>query len=642
MSSHRVGTWAIAVVTAVGAPLGAQELGEPCDPDDATGRPGITCQATGDWDYRRPYIQNASKGDVLLSAGCGMIGGLLRQVSPPQRYSHSGIMVENRTAVRHSTAAEERYVVDADGDGLVPERLKYGWPGTITESIDEAYEGAYVVDPDNRTWFLASFNRDPVQCPEDPAVIFPAVVKPFVVDEVAVRDQLNAVAGAAVAISGHYRFYAYSNGALVGDSTFQASGEPAWADGTDGTVCSELVWSAARAAGVEVEDVNLEAGDRVHPTDASRRGLYLYTEAERLAAGRFIYDRIYNQFYEESGWWGRLFTDAPDDGANQVCNCFAFDWCGREEQRREFLSETDQTLDSPSTDGDHSKDSSEWEDPGVGIALSPDDLLEHWDRHPAGAYGHHEEMAYRPGSFRRIHRWARSEGTGDVVVSVVHQGNPVAGAEVRLRGFEPQSADAAGATTFVSIPGGGYEVEAFAKILLSGTPTDAQGSATVTVPAAGSVPVQVALSTTPWAPDASRFHREIRVSGTIFIRDHETLASDETDHHAVDETIVLDPATRPSHVFRISRCTGDEVRVEVDVTAQLDPADLSITLGARGELFEGTACDTDDDEDEAFAGATVVEDGSANLSIDLVNDTWNGDDRSEIRLVVTNARHNPS
>lgn len=38
----------------------------------------------------------------------------------------------------------------------------------------------------------------------------------------------------------------------------------------------------------------------------------------------------------------------------------------------------------------------------------------------------------------------------------------------------------------------------------------------------------------------------------------------------------------------------------------------------------------------------LLQDGAGNLALDLVNGTWNGDDRSEIRLVVTNTRHNPS
>ena len=128
----------------------------------------------------------------------------------------------------------------------------------------------------------------------------------------------------------------------------------------EGTVCSELIWSATKRAGVQVEDTMVEPGDRPHPSDPAKLGLFSYSQAERIAGGEYLYQRVYNEFYEESGWLGRLLTDAPSDGANQIVNCFASDWCDT-----------------------NAKDSERWRDPGSGIAVSPDDIT-HWDLPPAG------------------------------------------------------------------------------------------------------------------------------------------------------------------------------------------------------------------------------------------------------------------
>ena len=90
------------------------QVGDRCYQGDPLPRPGLVCLPAfvtidgflhEEWEYETSYIFNARKGDAVLSAGCELIGNLLRKVYPAQTYSHAGIMVEDRHKIRHSTAS---------------------------------------------------------------------------------------------------------------------------------------------------------------------------------------------------------------------------------------------------------------------------------------------------------------------------------------------------------------------------------------------------------------------------------------------------------------------------------------------------------------------------------------------------------
>lgn len=620
----------------------AQTLGQECVPDiDAPRQPGITCQATDELDYRLPYVANAKKGDILLSAACGMIGGLLRQVEPAQRFSHSGILIDNGTRLRHSTSAEARYPRDADGDGFVPENLKYGWPGVITETIDEAYVGHHLVDPEGEAFFFQSFNPDPVSCPEDLAAIYPSVVKPPFETEGqtvpwtnrSVRQTLESIAEEAKSIQGHYRLYAYSDADLVGKTSGPgAQGGPHWAqiNALDGTVCSQLIWSAARAAGAQVEDGIVEPGDKPHVPDPAKNGLYTYSEAERLAAGNWLYDRVYNEYYnhEDVGWWGRLWTDAPDDAANQITNCFAFDWCGSEPEM-EFDGEPD------------AKDSERWKDPGPGIgtAVSPDNLTQ-WDLPPGGVYGLTENMVLRPGEYVRIHRWAASADTGTVNINVRFNNAPASNANVTIRGILAKTTDASGFAGFYPVPSGRYQVDGIKRVTINNIEQDVQATGTVNAVAGQTTTLTLNLvGTPPPAPTATRSHRLVTVSGTVFIKDHENFGSNETGTHGLSGSVVLDPVGKRQHTFTFSHCTGDEVRVETDVLVSLNPADRSVTGHVRGRLYEGDDCRTNEQEATGTSGFTAGENSTSSANLILLNGYVFGDDEARIEVTVNNQRN---
>jgi hypothetical protein len=393
----------VAAGLAAVAPAFGQTAGQRCNRGDVSNDPALVCHPTDDFEVFPARILNAKKGDVVVSADCGgMIGGLLRAADQDQRFSHSGIMLRNQTTIRHSTAAVERYADHAGSDGFDPEVLKYGWPGTITESVREAFERDVIRDPEGKDYHFQSFNRNSSVCPDDGSIIFPAVVKPpppSEADDPAVRTALERIADEAENIRGHYRFFAYTDGALVGNPVFQAPASVTWAflNAPEGTVCSEMIWSAAKRAGVPVEDPAVEAGDRPHPPDPAKLGLAVYSEQSRQDAGQYLYTSIYNKYYDSLSsssvgrWFKRLLSDAPDDAANQISNCFAFDWCG-DEPDKIFDGET------------NAKDSDRWRNPGVGVALSPDDIT-HWDPPPAGVYGLHEDMVFVPTRVVLIHRW---------------------------------------------------------------------------------------------------------------------------------------------------------------------------------------------------------------------------------------------
>src|SRR5262249_46524611 len=80
-----------------------------CTPDAR-----VTAQLTDDDpapDQVRPWrIKNAFKGNLILSPGgpAGMIGGLLKQLHPPQRYSHMGLMVDDHFTLRQATSSADR------------------------------------------------------------------------------------------------------------------------------------------------------------------------------------------------------------------------------------------------------------------------------------------------------------------------------------------------------------------------------------------------------------------------------------------------------------------------------------------------------------------------------------------------------
>lgn len=285
----------------------------PCNCDLCDEDPAYTCSYTGDdVSIQSVYITNAYRGHLILCPGGenGSIGGLLHQLDPPQHYSHMGIMVTDFDLIRHTTASPSRLVspeyytgsilgVSVPADGLTPNHVQYGWPGSITQSAEQVlfadqygdglippgmttpYTGSKLVDPESpgkKPYTIAALSFDTVS--DDGVTEFPAlVVKPCpLLQTPAVARALARVADEAMKIYAHYRFYCYTNG-IIGDVSGYESrltdmpkaqpewdsanfkwmdwADPSWSDPskpnwvnviTIPAVCSSFVWQAVQNA----------------------------------------------------------------------------------------------------------------------------------------------------------------------------------------------------------------------------------------------------------------------------------------------------------------------------------------------------------------------------------------------------------
>jgi hypothetical protein len=314
-------------------------LGKPCDPNVCTVDPRLACEATDEhkWQEQPARIDNATKGDVVITPadGAGVIGTLLGALEPAQDYDHMGVMLRDRDLIRHATMAHDRikqrdpgrymtgsvFGEKAPTDGFRPDAVTYGWPGTITQSVEDAFymgfntlnpatreaynpQGDYVVlnpdvtplpppgpnapeadhneywrqrkffDPEypNDAYSIHNFPKAAAYRPASDRVIEGQVVKPAPKLEAAdprIRGVLHRIADASTTIDGHYRFYCYTDariafdpaklGPPAGDAIW--AGKPpgaAWSAGTRPVVCSSFLWAAVQAANATNPRIEVE------------------------------------------------------------------------------------------------------------------------------------------------------------------------------------------------------------------------------------------------------------------------------------------------------------------------------------------------------------------------------------------------
>ena len=450
---------------------GGVTVGAPCDPDNLPDEipEFFGCQFTGEFaDVPiKGRVVNARRGDiVLVPGGNGLIGGLLAQVEPAQRYAHCGIMTRNFTEISHATSSDDRlrefsrgvHPLGADKkaptDGFEPDALRFQWPGAITQSAESAYGGSHFTSPEGQKYRIAAFTLSDKAYLNGHWQLIPAIVlKPHPQAEYAdpgLRQRLHKVADEARGLSVteadtaagkqskvHYRFFCYTDAALAVRPSPQGvqAAPPAsagWAVGTTPAVCSSYVWLAARRAAeklegpgpvtqpLDLEPPDLAAGAAVD--DQTLDGMYFYTERERQLAGvwlfNYLVDKIFADEQKEGGWFGGIlneaFSDMADDCANQICNTFASDYAG----------------------GD-AKNSDRWRRPGVGRAVSPDNMM-FWDdpqRDGSGLWGYAEPLIYHQARVERmpVTQWRKTGGRGTLRGQVRFLGKPVPYAWVNAR-----------------------------------------------------------------------------------------------------------------------------------------------------------------------------------------------------------------
>ena len=622
--------------------------GQECLPDQMPPEDGLACQLTDEWAWVAipGRFVNARKGDVLLSPGSGgPVLGVLRHVSPPQTFSHSALMIDNYYTLRHSTASEEWLqnhasdsFTDEGSDGLDPEALKYLWPGTITQTAEHAMTGQSFSDPDGskdefgsvRTYTLSAMTNGGLDAGNE--IIDPVVVKPDPLIEAEhewIRANLHRVADAAKAINGHYRFFAYTDAKICAEAMgdyLAPTRSGWWASETRPTVCTGLIWAAARS--LQDPKVRLEGkGDftqssDIEPTDVgadvdfkTRDGLYLYHENERQTAGQWLYDYFYNIGYQLAGAGGVLLTDAASDLANQVCNTFAFDWSGWSDVYE-----------------DEAKDSDRWTDPGDGRAVSPDNILLNWDAPTEfdgaiahGLYGFSEPLIYRQPylEYRQISRWVRVPTKGTLNGTVRYKGANVGGAIVNVGGNSLLSK--ADGTFKVELPSGAYQVQA-GKLISGGY---AEGSASATITAGADSATIIDLQ------DPPELYRRLIIRGTMKIEDYENFGSNEHATRHMARNSDIGPYGTHDEVHWTEKM-GGEIRVEV--TLKIDwKIDLSIHIDWNVKFFEGTSEETSDLDGERSGSFMVGKDQTRELKFSV----WNTDedepqDRADISFDLTN------
>lgn len=628
------------------------KLGQECQPDEETPDEELFCELTVETkDVVIPAkIVNARRGDVILAPGgpAGFIGGLLSSLVPPQWYSHCGIMQENYYKIYHCTGSDDWLKDHADGldlpfdgeealpmMGFQVDALQHLWPGTISQTVEEAFNGSeleengkkykihafnlFNISPDDKhplmdkegkpyTWNQGKINFPPlvVTIPPEKEAAYPAL-----------RQALRAIADRCLEIKGHYRFYAYSDADIAFNPLYFAPVRQGWwASGSRPLVCSTLIWAAVRELypnkgilegqnvvlteqdlepedherkiKIQVDQVEKEitvtmgavVDDPVHPGQhLTKDGLYFYDEDERIKAANYLKEKITGDIYKKYddtplgiGWGIEMYTGMAEKVSNQLCNIFA--------------------NDQPSTG------SQDWQKPGTGRSVSPDNIRDFWDIPillPDGSwhglYGYAEPVKYVPGRIERIRvsRWAKKPPTkGTLLVEVFYNGNIIGDASIFVSGNEYKSKS--DGKLEIKLPCGSHRLTVTATV--NNKPLAATAEIFQLMPDEER-PVQVFLS-------ASKrvlyffAHAEINDYEPEFWKDDEHAGRD-WGTEAKPNFVILDLIANrnvPERRKWVEK-VGGEVRLEVEASFTINP-DTSITVALMALFFEGASEDTTD------------------------------------------------
>lgn len=617
--------------------------GQICDPDNLTEEElalaeqgQLVCQLTDETDdYELPARwMNARKGDIILSPGGeGIIGGLLLNVNPPQWYSHSGIMTKNYEEITHSTGSQGRLMdhmigLASDGsDGFEPSVLKYVWPGAVTQTVQASVEGEDFPDPEyDKSYSISSFGPHMIGITHNDQMkmIPPLVIKPDPMQETpAVRAALHAIATDARNAGGrpgvkskyHYRWYCYTD-PTIGQGAPEGPGA-GWAAGTLPSVCSSFIWLQAKGRNAhletdqalvmptDLEQSDIDQGAMVRPMTPD--GLYTYSAEERDHAAHWLYDTIYNQAYEKAGWFGEILTDGADDIANQFLNAFAND----------------------DADG---KDSTDWENPVVADAVSPDNLL--WWDGPAkgGLYGYAEPALYREPRIESytVSRWKKVLTRGTIRGKVFDaNGNPVAGALVQVYDGKTTFSASDGSFVLTDVPFGTYMLKS--SKVIDGILQSAQVSVTLDV---AELVKDIHLQ-----QPADRY-RIAQVFIDFWGRDDESWPWDDeiTDPAPEYFELELGPDKLVNSAHRTYKW-GGEVRVEYDITVRL-LVNNTIDVAVQGTLYEGTSEDTNDLDGTGGLTFQCPVSNTAGATLTITNTDEDCPDAGVLSISVKNVRNN--
>ncbi len=622
--------------------------GQECDPDNIPNEvfddPNTdwACQATPETRQiaTAPRFLNARKGDIILSpGGPGLIGQLLRQVSPPQLYSHSGIMTRNYDQVTHSTASEDRLMDYPVGsvvgkptptDGHRPDVLKYGWPGVITQSIAETVNGKDYKDPESgKLYRISGFSGEDSGLTVGGIweIIHPIVIRPDYILEsknVEIRKKLHQVADEAASMEGksHYRFYCYTDPTIADDPSKAGPSDSGWAKGTIPTVCSSFIWHCLKKHGVHLEsdnefvsDADLESTDKVRDgkivggevNSDTKDGLYLYNADERLAGGEYLFNSLKDKIEEklnEKGILGDVtgfLSDIKDDVANQMLNAFGSDWCDTE-----------------------AKDSDAWRNAVAANAVSPDNIFL-WDSpEQNGLYGSFAPLVYRESRVETVSvsKWRKVLIKGSLSGIVRFNGNPISGVLVQLQdGTSTSSLPPDGRYLLEHVNLGSYTIKAS----FTDTSTGTQISA--------NLPVNLTASQNSFDIDLqgpSDLFRKLKIDAVIDVFDYKEVGSNRHNNERRYRELIVGPfGTHAETTLTVTTDDGDNVgslRIVADWNT-----DKSIFISFTHTMEEGG-----DNEGTVSQSFNLPADWWHSWTTNIKNGQVGGSDTSTVNVTFTN------
>jgi hypothetical protein len=358
----------------------------------------------------------------------------------------------------------------------------------------------------------------------------------------------------------------------------------------------------------DLEPSDLAAGAEVMPTTPD--GLYRYTAAERRAAAQWLYDTIYNEAFDQAGWFGEILTDAADDIASQICNTFA-------------------------NDDAEGKDSNAWQTLADANAVSPDNILL-WDS-PAngGLYGFVEPLIYREPRVEKntVSRWKKAvtRGTLSGTVTVEGANTGLEGAAVQVyEGKSMFSQPFTGRYELSGVPLGAYLLKGWK--VINGAYFSAEKPIVL---ASEKLTADLELK-----PPEDRFRL-----AQIFIdfngRDDEDWPSsdEKTDPGPEYYELELGP-DRLTHQMSRTYRWGGEVRAEFTIKLTR-LADHSVLVEVYAVLYEGTSESTDDFDGKSVISFLVPKEQTAAGVIRVSNtDEDEPDTFGQLAITVTNVRNN--
>ena len=496
------------------------DLADHCPPGSCEHDPGTFCRYEGRVRYTRvpAHLPYALAGDLAVSPGDGrgLVSGIVARLHPNQVFDHMGIFVDNGWTLRHCTSDQERH---EDGDlwtakitvsvlgaidvktkpiplnGLRPDLLRFGWPGAITQTVEEifrsgrnsrnprwSFAGTHpdedLTDPQDpgaafRIYHLPRAERarrlgfnDPERdkavsitrlqeesvAVGDPATVFtPLLVHPHAALSQAARPALRAVAEVARQLEAHYRFFAYTHGDIGIDARFvpPSADDPFWGNlpaaarwpaGTIPAVCSSFVWTAVHLANERADGfAPIQLEDRREPEDpargleyGARDGFYRYQVEERLVAAKGLVDQLKSKI--------RKVFDDEIPGVVYVMT-------PQLSAYREITATRVANQTANAFAFDHCESvASDWQDLEPGETVSPDNVRNFWDlkpvqgevRHPDGQlaiYGDSTPITLTPPAWAWVRLYRRlnvDPGHGTVMAAAFINGQRTAGVTVRF------------------------------------------------------------------------------------------------------------------------------------------------------------------------------------------------------------------